>query len=715
MGKSIMLKRLAYDLYESGNPVIMINSYLNFFDYRLIEKFCSDVNSKSNSMDRVHKVTIIFDNIDVNIDHVKKILIYLKNHSRPALIVGAARPNEWEYSKQKWGFGQIISSNNIFTIPQKMGELETDQLIKHLGILLNNDEFKNDPFFWATKAKEDYESDFFAIIYGLVDPARRKLDEILWDEYKKLPSEPTRLAYEYVCLFSQYDMPLPIDMIVNPLRKKFNYSYKEFLRDIYETEAKSLMIELEGDTAGDLFYRSKNRIIAQKIVEKLFDHTIKEQLDNMVKRYTDILLEVKPLDKTQMDIVRSLLVTYLGPNGIDHQKINADLLTELYDTVINKGINDSTILLHYGLMESNRDNFEKAKELLNRSLRSSKKYQGSSLGRESERNIYHALGVLYSREALNNLPINQDTALMQFDKANFYFKNSRIRSIANSYPYHSQAYYSYRRGMYYDKIGQTEEALKYYSEALEVIDNAKASVPDYELDNIIELESRIYIEKFGDFNTAKEKILSFIEKSPNLVNGYVIISKLLYKEAKKFSIGKQRYDELINQAKFYVDEGLKLSRKNSILLRVKYNILIETEPDNKEKIYELILKRYEAFEGKCIDLNLLFDLGVLSFERGNYIESKKFFQELEEISIDHPYRSGIKKVARDQNNSNKIFKGIVSTIISRKEGKLLCDDIGYPITFNPLAQKRIIDLNQHVEFNISFNYRGFMAIELRPI
>jgi|GEM_PF-1530528 len=715
LGKSILLKRLAYDLYEAGNPVIILNSYLSFFDYKLIDKFCQDVNSKSESMEEIHKVVIIFDNMDANIDHVKKMLVYLKNHSRPAVIVGAARPNEWEYSKQQWGFGEIISDNNIFKIPQEMDEGEITRLVEHLGKLLNHEELLTDSHFWAAKALIDYESDFFAIIYGLVDPARRKLNEILWDEYKKLPSEPTKRAYEYVCLFYHYDMPLKLEMIVNPLQKAFNYSYREFFKDIYETEAKSLIVELDGAIAGDLFYRAKNKIVAQKIVEKLFDPSNKEQLETMVGRYVEVLAEVRALDRTEMEIVRSLLVKYLGPNGIDKGKIDEEHLVKLYDTILSKGIEDSTILHHYGILERDKGNFEKAKSLLNQSLSSSKKYRGGSLGTEPERNILNSLGVLYSKEALNNISDDFDTALMLYDKADFYFKSSKMRDVVSPYPYHSQAFSSFKRGEYYDRTGQTEDAYRYYSEALEVIEEAKESIPDYELESIVSLESMIYNEKFGDFNTAKNNLLLFIDKTPHMISGYILMSRFIFKEAKKHRKDPSKYKELLDQILFYVGEGLRISGKNQNLLKLKYYVLKEIEPDNVEQIYELLIERYETFDEKCSELKLLFDLGVISFERGEYNKSKTFFKELNEISYDHPYTSGIKRVAKDSNKEDRKFKGYISKFISKREAYVLSDEIGYPISFNPLAQKREVYSRQDVEFNIAFNYRGIFAIDLRPV
>ncbi|CAG0952201.1 hypothetical protein METP3_00279 [Methanosarcinales archaeon] len=717
LGKSILLKRLAYDFYEAGNPVIILNSYLDNFDYKLIDKFCEHVNQQATSRDNTHKLIIILDNADANINHIKKLSIFLKNRSKSAVIVGATRPNEWAHAQNQWGYKQIVSDGKKFEILPKMDKNETKDLIKHIGKLLNMEDFSLNLDYWTDFVEKNYNNDFFATIYGLVDPARRKLDEIIWDEYKKLPSLPTRTVYEYVCLFSQYDLPLKLEMIVRPLEKKFNYSYREFANEIYKTEAKSLIVEIEGHYAGDLFYMAKNKIVAQKIVEKLFDVHDTIRLDDMVKRYVEILSEVKAMDKVEMDIAKSLLVKYLGPNGIDNKKINEDNLIKLYDSLINNGIEESTILHHYGILERNRGNFEKSDALLKKSLQISRKYKGSSLGIEQEKNILNSLGVLYSKEALKFESLGDlNSALNFYDKANFYFTSSKILDPTNVHAYHSEAFSSFLRGEYYEGLGLEKESYEYYTQSLKIIDEAKESISEYEIGALIQLETRIYNEKFGNYDEAKEIIQSFIDENPQIIDGYILISRLIFNEAKKHSEDRSVYISLLKSALSYAEMGLTISSKDQDLLKTQYYITKEFEPDNIPKLFDLLKARYDAFDKNCTELKLIFQLALNAFECKKYDFSKQLFRELDEKIFDHPLGSGILTVARDlKTMKRKIFTGYVSKFVSRKEAYAYSEEIGYPIKFIPFAQKREIHPRDNVEFNVSFNYRGHLAIGLNPI
>jgi tetratricopeptide (TPR) repeat protein len=724
LGKSVLLKRLAYDLYKAGTPVLILQSYSSFFDYKLIEKFCEDVNRADTDEDKTegeseaqqitHKVAIILDNAAANVDNIKKILTYLKNHSRPAVIICAARLNEWAHALSQWGYRDIIPNKNTFRIPPKMNGLEVMRLLKHLGKILHRQDFSTNEVFWMEKAVKDYDMDFFAMIYSLLDPARRRLDDIIWDEYQKLPSEPTKRAYEYVCLFYQYDMPLNKDLIVNALNNEFGYSYADFTEEICEREAKSLIIGLENNFRETALYRAKSKIIAQKIVEKLFNPSNSKDRKKLFERYKKVLLGVKALNKTEVSIARALLILYLGPNGIDRKKIDDEQLIELYDSLLDHDVEDSSILHHYGILESDRGDFKKAEYLLNYSLQTIEKYGGFGFGSEHENYVYNSLGVLYAKEALKHIAGDINKSIMYSDNADLYFKSSKIGNVTSPHPYHSQANFLIKKGEYYDNLGQKEEAYRYYSEALEVLGESKESLADYDLTPILDLESGIYTKKIGDLKKAEESLKDFIQKYPNTVSGRFILSGLFFNAAKELKDPSAK-EKNLKSALSIVDVGLKLSERNLDLLRLKYYITKELEPENNKKLCKLLFKRYNAFEGNCFELRLLFDLGVILFELEKYNESKAYFRELSEKSKYHPNRSGTIKICQTIDGKDKIFKGYYLRRISYKEAYISTEEIGYPLVFSPIAQKRKLIPRQDVEFKVAFNYRGILATQVRPL
>jgi len=157
---------------------------------------------------------------------------------------------------------------------------------------------------------------------------------------------------------------------------------------------------------------------------------------------------------------------------------------------------------------------------------------------------------------------------------------------------------------------------------------------------------------------------------------------------------------------------LNLSERDSSLLKRKYYLYLYLYPEKIDEIYQIMIARYDSFNGQCLELNLLFDLGVAFFERGDYRQSRSIFRELREKSFSHPARSGILKIARNNNGSHKLYKGYITKIVPNKEGYVHSDSIGYDINFSVPPQKRQLNIRDDVEFKVAFNYRGEYAIEL---
>lgn len=713
LGKSVMLRRLAYDFCQEGVPVITLNNHQTYFDLKLMNKFCSEINAGLNLVDEAHKIIIIVDNADLNIDTLKNIKIFLKNNSKPALIIGAARINEWEYSTRQWGLIKVVQNENIIEIPQKMNELEIKRLIEHIAKILKRDELVNNIDYWISKSILDYESDFFAIIYGLVDPARRKLNEILWDEYIRLPSDTTKRAYEYVCLFYKYGIPLKLELIVNALSKKFDYSYSQFDEDVFKTEAKSVIICIDDDIHDELFFRAKNKIIAEKIVERLFDINDTDLLKKMVDRYIDVLSEIKALDVSGIEIAKSLLIRYLGPNGFEKGKISRNYLAMLYDSVINNGIDDCKLLHHYGILESREGDFKKAEGLLMESYNAAKQHYGRG-DSDEEGKIMNSLGVLYSEQAIKSIQSDEQESIKLFEKAEHYFKISKKKNARSPHPYHSIAFSAFKRGEYFASIGQDEEKFKWFGKALETISEAKESLSEDEMEWILNLESDIYTNYFNNFKLSKIKLLDFIDQYPKSLSGYIILTKLLRRKSREYMIGSDSHNAVCDDALEYISRGLKISPRNRDLMKAKYGIFREMNPYNKETLHELLLKIYLSAEEDSYELNLLFDLGVLSFELGKYQLSKDVFRELNSKSYGHNKISGIVDYAKISDGSRKVFNGYIKELTPPKIGYVRPQEIPFSVKFSILAQKREFRMKQEVKFNIAFNYRGAFAVDLMP-
>ena len=60
------------------------------------------------------------------------------------------------------------------------------------------------------------------------------------------------------------------------------------------------------------------------------------------------------------------------------------------------------------------------------------------------------------------------------------------------------------------------------------------------------------------------------------------------------------------------------------------------------------------------------------------------------------------------------FGGNVKPGLNKIEGWISCDTLGESVKFYPLRQKFNPNVGQNVTFVLALNYRGYLAIELRP-
>lgn len=703
LGKSILLKRLAYDFYKSGTPIIILFPYRTAFDYKLIDKFCEEIREKLN---KDGKVLILLDDASTNVRHVKRIASYLSSRSKPALLVAASRANEWATVEEKTSLDKILEKN-IYEMQEDVLK-EIPDLIEHLisiGVLPK--ETITDRGYWEDKVVRRYQNSFFATIYGLVIDARRRLEEIIKDEYNKLASEMTKKSYQYISSFYQYGIPLKLELLVRTL----GCSYSEFTNQIYQVEAKDVILEEEGPFK-NLYFRARHKIIAEKLLQRILD------TERSKDRLAEILSKVNPFDRVEMETVRSLLIARIGPNGSDKDRFSSEQKKELFDCIINREIDDAPILHHYGILEIANKNYDRAVALLNKALKViDTSYVPSFVG--EKKNIQNTLGRLYSGmagEAEEKGEINKASRLHRI--ADQYFEAAKRDDPTSPYPYHSKAIGRVMSGDRLAKDGDQEGAFRYYAEALGIVEEAKDSVPKEHMDKIWELEVSIFYDRLGDYWRAIKVVEEMINANPRDPKGYCLKSRFLIrggegKERKGLTIDAQKK---YNEAFDLIQKGLEKNPSDQNLLRLYSKLFEKLYPDDIKGLYEIFIKRFRIVQSAdevCSDLNLLFKLGFTSFELEKYPEAREFFSMLEDKSGGHPLRRGFVKKSVDRSSGKpKVFNGVVKQFRSHKEGYIQSREIGW-IGFDPRAQKREIKLFDLYEFNVVFNYRGMLAINLR--
>jgi tetratricopeptide (TPR) repeat protein len=698
IGKTMLLRRLAYDVYASGEaPVIFIRPARIAFDYKSLAGFIETLIHQRNQKVPEGKYVpplkslIIIDDAASMIRHVNRLKDFLTSRGRPALIVAAERTGEWDL---KWrDFPFRIQKENIYELDEKLSEREKSRIVDHLCELKY---ISTKGTYWDDLIDKTFESSFFATVYALVHPSKKPLNEIIQDQYQNL-TVFTQKAVRYICLFHQFDLPINYELLVGALK----CSYPDFHSDVLEKDAAKVIFE-EQDEEGNLLYRTHHRIIAEKTVQFFFGDP------EMQKDYfQEIFKEATLTNRKEREICEKLFVEYIGP-GAKKRIFAYDQQRQLFRTICEKNPIRS-LVHHWGILETDDQNYAEAKQLLESALNLPRGDIDSYRG-ESDQNILTSLGNLYSHWGMEFLEEgNEAKAEEYFKEAEDSFRKSRHGEFSNAHAYHAHARMCYLRG---DRAEDEPEKLDYYAKALEILTVAKDNLNEDDLRPINELGMMIWVHIGDEHKIAQYQ--EILRDKFKTARGYCLYAELLWQRAHlKEGYERRNLSQLALQQ---VEEGLVYFPNDEYVLRLRAKLLKELEPANLDAYFKA-LQQWNA-ASLLPNAWLLYELGRTAFCMGYYDISKEFFKDLETgIGVGHRLRNFPRNPIREKGRKVE-FEGRVANIFSLYDGEINCDtlrSLRYPIPFRPAACRFTPSRGDLVKFYIAFSYRGPWADKVRKI
>lgn len=690
VGKTVMLKRLGYDIYKDGKaPVILIDRNRFAFDFKLLDSILSRISKQfgdSTKSSGLLKSLILIDDAPSQVFDPIKLKNYLASRSRPVLIVITGRENEFLP-----GYDNILSrveDTDVFRIDENLEPVEKEKIEEHLrglGYLTITQS-------WDRILNKDTEYSFFATMYTLVHPSRKPFNEIIRDQYLKLKGLSKEI-FEHVCCFHQFNLPINEELLVRSL----GCSYEKFF-DVIAKDLKGLVYSSE-DASGTRLYTTHHRIIARKTVEFFFgDAQIQKDM------FSRILSDVHFSNVKERELVSRLLISFIGPHGVT-TNLTVPQKRDLFDVICDQSNPPREIVHHYALLElENSDNsaraLAKAEDLLKQALKLPRRYEESFRG-ESDQNILTSMGTLYSKKGLIALQQKDMTrADENFALARNCFINSRIGGFPNAYAYHAHAFMYYRRGQYADNM---KDKMDSFSEALKILELGRDNLNEEDLQPIIELQTLIY-NALGRSADVWDSIRTLAEKYKN-PKGYYLYANWLRHEAYQAD-GKKRLDRL-EHAYEVVKEGLSHLPGEEPLLMLQAKLLKPLVESKRS--YDSLIQWY-----RCVQKNattpsvwLLYELAIHAFELGYYDDSKKYFLQLDELSSGHRLKFKLRRFIRDENGNRKKFEGKVSAINDPRDGEIVVEslpNLKYPIRFRPYTCYFTPVPGDFVRFSIGFDY-----------
>ena len=690
VGKSVLLRRLAYDIASEGiTPVVIFDKTKAFFDLKLLSSLLVDFDrkfdapSESCSTHRL-KPLIIIDDPAVDVVQVKD---YLSSRRRLGLIVTALRINELEEKRYN------VQKKDIFILREKLSPDEKTRIIRHLfekGILTSPDEN------WDLLLDKEFKDSFFATLYMLVYHTRKPLNEIIQDQYSSLDSQ-SRKAFSYISGFHQFDSPINIELLVRAL----GCGYSEFVDNVLPKTRGLIFDESTKDT---LLYTTHHRIIAKKTIEFFFKST-KQQKELFLELFSNINFKIRK----EKELIEKLMVTHLCSYSKSTDLTKAEKI-EIFEKVTSQ-CQTKVLLHHLGILYSDYGkDVVKAEGTLRLALALQERGGRIPQKTEIDQNIETSLGVLHQRLAVRNLRTKSESSLVNQEVkiAESLFLKSRFGAFPNAHAYHAHSKMFIELG---DAEKEELKKQKYYSSALDIISDAKDNLNEDQFELVAQLEVETY-QKIGKIQLSMEKAVEIAQKYKS-ARGYTLIATTLIDKAENFNAWMDR-EPLFKRALMAVDIALKEFPQDERSLIIKAKLTRQLSTGSNSEYLETLKNWY--INAKSPNILLLFELGMASFKEKEYIYSKNIFEKLENERLS----GGIKNRYTEElylgpKGKPIKFIGVISSIENRYDGYIRVDslpELCYPLHFRPIICPFQAEVDDMVEFNIAFDFIGARAVRV---
>lgn len=673
-GKTTVSKRIAYEWYQRGHPVIFIEPKGYRLDNKVVEGFIEEILFNyqkrmeiDNSEVKLLRFLIISDNQTQFLNQIIELYDYLttKEYLIDLLVVDRTT----NITKNMY---DEIQFNGVYKIDDTLESSDLKTFLEHFSKI--DLDIPEEVFIRNLEDKRINES-FFALMYSTIKESQKPLKETIIDEYESL-NKSEQYLYSFVSLLESLGL-----FIHKKLISKYCYVTLNWLENEIEN----------GKLNGILNINYEDRIITRhKIISEIIDkhefitsNKYFEVLNNIVTNFTKG-------NFSEESFVHNLLISKITLDRPDI-RITPNKLIELYNRTLDK-IETRPLFHHLARNYIRENEFSKARAAI---------YKAKNTNHprffESQNNLLDTQGRIEIAEAEKQIEnmAEKDTIWGHLDKAETFFEAAQRDVRVSPYPYQGMAKTYYLMGLI------SEDRLLRHNFCL------------------LSLSKINYLKKNMGFNyrhtrKVEHDVFSLFSDDFDEIDAENIITN--YKNADGYAL---LAEQKINREDYYNAERLVnkgLSYKPSLwLLRLKIdiiNVLYQEDLDKFEKCISEYIKLNEY------DLILSFELGKYYFKLEDYMRSYKTFDELRHKSVGYyeGYSFNQNNILFDRKEM-KYFRGEITEMpIINKPGMIKCTQL---LDYSYSIKVRISDIKyenpnvqDRVYFNIYFTFDGPQAFNV---
>lgn len=597
-GKTIVAKRLAFDWYRSGNPVVFVNPDNLTIDNLALDGLLDEIWKNFQEQLKGKDVKplplrflIIADDCGSLLEQLLEMNNHLKSIGKPADILLVTR-------KVDVPVPQLILSkvDAVMEIDDTVLKEEWNQFIAHfagLGVI------KSKEILIANLLKPDINKSFFALVYTSVHGVQKPLRELILEEFQSLDAISQRFYAMTSLLQSQKLTP----WVSLSLRSgKFE---KDWLTSQME----------RGRLGGVLSFRFGNLALfaANRVVSDIICEFVYRSPDQLYSTLRNVINAVTLGDQLEMQLLHLLLIERLkgglGRQLKDEQKI------QLFGEAV-KSVRSKPLLLHLAMLQMQSEKFDEASATLKEALGAHIPYFD-----EPDQHVIDVKGRLELRLATKAIRSgDQVVAWGHLEKAENYFHDAQINPTRTPHSYQGLA--------------------KTYLEQAKIAPDDKIKW----LYLLLALQEVNYAENYlgGEINpgitSIKREVVALLDSETlDLLKIQQITERVGKGNAYAFLAEREVRQRKLGKAFTLVKKGLEEDSSSLWLIRLHVILLRQISPDDQESIRKA-LDDYVKIASKRFDVRLSFELAMESFKSGDFRNAMKLFRELGQRTRYHPMR-----------------------------------------------------------------------------
>ena len=595
-GKTVVANRLAFEWYQTGNPVIFINSESLSIDLPALDGLMNEIRNTYLSKAREASIRepkplrwlIIADSCGALLGELKMLKSHLLAAAKPADLLLVSRETETPIDKLK-----RYELNAIYRLDDTVLPEEREDFLKHFERFGVMEEYI------AKRNLRDkrINKSFFALVYSSIRDSRETIKKLLEEEYDSLDAESKRI-YRIAALVESYQLRPWLSLILRSQDEDPDWVNRE-------VEQGRLGGVLRLCDYGHTLM-TPHRVIAEAISNIAFRTSEKRRIS-----LSKIISAVTLGDTCEMEFLQNLLIgrieVGIGPKLLPEHKI--DLFRQAVQTARTR-----PLLIHLGRLETNARRFSDARKSLKEA------HTAYVPGfHEREEHIRDAEGRLeYALAETKIVSGDKDSAWDYLNKAEEKFVEATIDPRMTPHPYEGIARTYLAKAKISKEKNISWEFILAAMQECNYVEKYLGEIPEIA---VLKKEINSRLARIGFNETHIKKIQSRIGKA----NGYAYLAE--------DTIARQHFKDALR----LVQKGLEFNGANIWLLRLRVGLLRRLYPDDHDKIMST-LDAYAALSRQKYDIELSFELAKEMYMLGRIQEARNEFKKLFKKARHHPRR-----------------------------------------------------------------------------